>query len=174
MPTSHNSHNSHDSQTIELRIERADGDAMLEDWRYVHNLIIPTDPLSLDAVRERSGRNHLAVAYLGELLVGCSTVRPPTGEAAADEAATATVIARVLPALRRHGIGEQLYNHGLAQARTLGATVIETVVLESNADGLRFAEHHGFVELERYLLPGDSIRYVDLRLAANPTAPHRG
>jgi len=50
-------------------------------------------------------------------------------------------------------------------ARELGAEVIETVVLSSNEDGLRFALKHGFVETERYLLPGDSIPWIDLRLA---------
>jgi hypothetical protein len=43
--------------------------------------------------------------------------------------------------------------------------VIETVVLTSNEDGLRFALRHGFVEIERYVLPGATIPYVHLRLA---------
>jgi len=46
--------------------------------------------MSLDEVRERSGRNRLENAYLGDVLVGCSTVRPP-------EDGVVTVIARVLP-----------------------------------------------------------------------------
>ncbi|WP_405807794.1 GNAT family N-acetyltransferase [Streptomyces sp. NBC_00210] len=144
----------------DLRIEQVDGDASLKDWQYVHNLIIPTHFLSLDEVRERVRRNHLEIAYLGDVLVGCSTVRPPT-----DDASTATVIARVLPAHRGQGFGEEIYERGLAQARKLGADVIETCVLASNLDGLRFAQKHGFVEIERYLLPGDSVPYIDLRLA---------
>ncbi|WP_329571507.1 GNAT family N-acetyltransferase [Kitasatospora sp. NBC_01266] len=160
-----NSDSSPNPQAGALRIEQVDGEPWLEDWQYVHNLIIPTDPLTLDEVRERSRRNRLEVAYLGELLVGCSTVRPPAPDTATGEQATATVIARVLPAHRGQGIGEELYTRGLAHARQLGAAAVETVVLESNTAGLRFAERHGFVEVERYLLPGDSIRYVDLRLA---------
>lgn len=143
----------------DLRIEPVSGEALVRDWQYVHNLIIPTDPLSLDDVRERAGRHRLEVAYLGDTLVGCSTVRPPTADTAA-----ATVIARVLPEHRRQGLGARLYVHALAYARALGATVIETVVLESNPDGLRFAEAQGFVEIERYLLPGDTVPFVDLRL----------
>lgn len=42
--------------------------------------------------------------------------------------------------------------------------MIETCVLEANADGLRFALGHGFVETERYLLDGDTIPWIDLRL----------
>ncbi|MGH3376503.1 MAG: GNAT family N-acetyltransferase [Actinoallomurus sp.] len=141
-----------------LRIEPV-GDATLEDWRHVHNLIIPTAPLSSDDVRERVGRNHLEVAYLGDVLVGCATVRPPV-----DDAATATVIVRVLPAYRRQGHGEAFYARELARARALGAQVIETIVLESNADGVRFAEARGFVEVDRYLPPGDDDPFVTLRL----------
>lgn len=143
-----------------LRIEQPHGDAMLEDWRFVHNTIIPTDPLSLEDVRERSRRNHLEVAYLGDVVVGCTTVRPPTGAEA-----VATVIARVLPDHRGKGFGKRLYARGTDRARELGATAIDTIVLASNTDGLRFARARGFVEVERYVLPGDTIPYVTLRLA---------
>lgn len=132
---------------------------MLEQWRFVHNTIIPTHLLTLDDVRDRSKRHHLEVAYLGEVLVGCSTVRPP-----AEDAPAATVIARVLADHRRQGIGEALYLRGLARARELDAEAIETVVLSSNEDGLLFALKHGFVETERYVLPGETIPWIDLRL----------
>lgn len=146
----------------ELRIEQiepADGDAVLKDWQYVHNTIIPTAVLSLDEVRERAGRNRLTVAYLDEVAIGCSTVRPPTGGAS-----VATVIARILPDHRGRGLGGRLYERALADARALGAEVIETCVLESNPEGLRFALGRGFVETERYVLPGDSVPFIDLRL----------
>jgi GNAT superfamily N-acetyltransferase len=144
----------------DLRFEPVDAEATLQDWQHVHNTIIPTAVLSLDKVRERVRRHRLEVAYLDDALVGCSTVRPPTSEAS-----VATVIARVLPAHRRRGIGAQLYARGLEQARKLGADVIETVVLATNPDGLRFAHAHGFVEVDRYVLPGDSVPFIDLRLA---------
>lgn len=142
-----------------LRIEQVGDERTIVDWRRVHNEIIPTAPLSLDEVRERSGRNHLEVAYLGDDLVGCTTVRPPNDEDGV------TVIARVLPAYRRRGIGTALYEQGLAEARRRGdGRPVETVILATNADGLRFAERHGFVEIERYTLPGDTIPFVTLRL----------
>ncbi|HEX2499735.1 MAG TPA: GNAT family N-acetyltransferase [Actinomycetes bacterium] len=136
------------------------GHAVLCDWQRIHNLIIPTAPLSIDEIGERARRSHLEVAYLDGVAVGCSTVRPPMGDPA-----TATVIARVLPDHRRRGFGAQIYQRGLAKARELGAQVIETVVLASNADGIQFAQRQGFVEIERYVLPGDTIPFVDLRLA---------
>ena len=147
-----------------VRVQAAGDGDVLRDWRHIHNLIIPTGPLSAEEVAERAGRNHLEVAYLSDgtaegTAVGCSTVRPPAGDAA-----TATVIARVVPEYRRRGFGEQVYLHALATARELGAVVIETVVLGSNEDGLRFAERHGFTETDRYVLPGDEVPYVELRL----------
>ncbi|WP_217171364.1 GNAT family N-acetyltransferase [Streptomyces sp. AC512_CC834] len=147
-----------------LRIETVDGDARAEEWRHVHNLIVPPAAMTLDEVRERGGRYRLENAYLGDVLVGCSTVRPPQGEER-----VATVIARVLPAFRGRGIGTALYGAGLAHARGLGAGVVETVVLAANADGLRFATGRGFVERERYVLDGERDEWVDLRLAVPPS-----
>jgi len=141
------------------RVQPVDGATSLLDWQRIHNAIIPTAPLSAGDVVERAGRNHLEVAYLDGVAVGCSTVRPPT-----PDSTTATVIARILPEHRRRGLGDRLYQRALATARTLGAEAIETVVLASNADGLRFAVRHGFVEFDRYVLPGDTIAFVDLRL----------
>jgi len=141
-----------------LRFERVGRDPVLGDWREIHNLIIPTAPLSAADVEERARRNRLEVAYLGDTAVGNSTVRPP-GDGAG------VVIARVLPEHRRRGFGELIYRRALASAREWGADVIDTVVLASNGDGLRFALRHGFVETERYVLPGDTVAFIELRLA---------
>ncbi|MYS52154.1 GNAT family N-acetyltransferase [Streptomyces sp. SID6013] len=146
-----------------LRIAAVDGDAMVEEWRHVHNVTVPPAAMTPDEARERAGRNRLANAYLGDVLVGCSTVRPPGGEGR-----VATVIARVLPAYRGRGIGTALYEEGLAHARVLGAGAVETVVLAANADGLRFAGARGFVEKERYVLDGEPDEWVDLTLSAGP------
>ncbi|MDT0614253.1 GNAT family N-acetyltransferase [Streptomyces lancefieldiae] len=146
-----------------LRIEAVDGDAMVEEWRHVHNVIVPPAAMSLEEARERSARYRLENAYLGDVLVGCSTVRPPEGEER-----VATVIARVLPPFRRCGIGRALYASGLAHARVLGAGAVETVVLAANADGLRFAGARGFAERERYVLDGESDEWVGLRLVPHP------
>ncbi|NYJ03545.1 GNAT superfamily N-acetyltransferase [Nocardioides thalensis] len=140
-----------------IRFETPATDALLEEWRHVHNVIIPTAPLSLEEVRERSTRNHLELAYVDDVLVGNSTVWPPSAEIP-----VARVIARVLPDHRRRGYGEQIYRRAVAHARRLGATRLGTVVLASNTDGLRFAQDHGFVETERYLRPEDTIPWIEL------------
>jgi len=129
---------------------RVQDDATLADWQRVHNEIIPTAVLSADEVRERSRRNVLEVAYDDDMLVGCSTVRPPS-----DETSAVTVIVRVLPPYRRHGFGTAMLEHCLPASGT-----VETHILASNVDGLRFAEAHGFTEVETYLLPGDTIPFV--------------
>ena len=147
-------------------VEVADEQAVA-DWRHVHNEIIPTDPLSLEEVRERSTRHRLELAYAGDAPVGNSTVRRPTD----DEGAM--VIARVLPAYRRRGLGTQLFERGLSVAREWAdERPVETVVLASNEAGLAFALARGFVELERYLLPGASVPYVALALAPVDPVPH--
>jgi GNAT superfamily N-acetyltransferase len=146
-------------QKARLSFERADTEDTQRDWRHIHNLIIPTAPLSAEEVAERAGRNHLEVAYLDGVPVGNSTVRPPAD-------GTATVIARVLPEYRRRGLGRQIFQRGLAEARRRNAETVETVVLATNEDGLRFAEKHGFAEIDRYVLPGDTIAFVDLRLVS--------
>ncbi|WP_308406612.1 GNAT family N-acetyltransferase [Streptomyces sp. AC555_RSS877] len=144
----------------DLRIQPVDGDVVLEEWRHVHNVIVPPAAMGIDEVRERAGRYRLENAYLGEMVVGCSTVRPPEGEGA-----VATVIARVLPEYRGRGFGAALYEKGLRCAHELGARVVETCVLAVNEDGLRFAGARGFVEVERYVLDGETDVWVDLRLA---------
>ena len=132
----------------------------LELWREIHNQVIPTAPLSRDEVAERAARNHLTLAYEEDEPVGNATLRPP-----GRGTSTATVIVRVLPAFRRRGYGSTYLSWMLAEARALGAVRIETVVWAGNEDGLSFAMAHGFVELDRYTLEGDTTPFVDLYLA---------
>jgi GNAT superfamily N-acetyltransferase len=132
----------------------------LEEWRGIHNEIIPTAPLSAEEVAERATRHRLTLGYDGDVLIGNATVRPPA------EDGTATVIVRVLPAHRRRGLGSTYLAHELDHARSLSPEAIETVVLASNEEGLAFALAHGFVEVDRYVLDGDTIPFVDLRLSS--------
>ncbi len=132
-----------------------------EDWRRIHNLVVPTAPLSGEDVAERLTRNRLTLGYDGEVLVGNATVRPPEPGSSA-----ATVIVRVLPEHRRQGYGAAYLEDQLAVAWGIGVEAVETVVLASNEDGVAFALAHGFVEVERYLLEGDTIPFVVLRRPA--------
>jgi GNAT superfamily N-acetyltransferase len=140
-----------------LRVE-AVSEATAEDWRRVHNVVIPTAPLTTEQVRERRGRYRLTVAYVGDRLTGCATVRPP------DEEGNVTIIVRILPDYRRRGYGETLFLEEVQVARDLGGVALETIVLASNLDGLRFALGHGFVEVSRYLPPDSEEPFITLRL----------
>jgi L-amino acid N-acyltransferase YncA len=151
-----------------LHIEQPNDDSGLQDWQHVHNTIVPSAAMSLDEVRDRAHRYRLEVAYREDELIGCTTVRPPE-----DDPSAATLIVRVLPVQRRQGYGEQLYARGMTQAQALGATAIETIVLASNLDGLRFAEAHGFVEVSRYLPPDDTVPFITLRSSPAATPPPR-
>jgi ribosomal protein S18 acetylase RimI-like enzyme len=144
-----------------FRIEPAAPDH-LEDWRRIHNAIIPTAPLTEAEVAERATRNRLTLAYDDDVLVGNATVRPP------DEEGTVVVIVRILPEHRRRGLGSSYLAHELAEARAQDPAHIGTVVLASNEDGLAFALARGFEEVERYLLDGDTVPFVDLRLREAP------
>ena len=128
------------------------------DWKHVHNEIIRAGQLSDEQVRDRARKHHLEVAYLDDDPVGCTTVRRPTGPNA-----RVVVIVRVLPAYRRRGIGTTLLVRAEEQAHRLDAGRIETIVWAANAEGLRFAEAHGYDEVDRYLVPGEQVPYVTLR-----------
>jgi RimJ/RimL family protein N-acetyltransferase len=132
----------------------------LHEWRDVHNQVIPTSPLTDAEVAERATVNSLTVAYVGDQLVGCGTVRPPS-----EDRGTATVIVRILEPFRRRGLGTSYVERALADARETGAGRIETAVLETNAAGLDFARSHGFVEHDRYGVDGQTVPFVDLHLA---------
>jgi GNAT superfamily N-acetyltransferase len=147
---------------VSLRIA-AVSPTTLEDWRMIHNKIIPTAPLSAGDVEERLTRHLLTLAYDNDALVGNATLRPPTGTTMA-----ATVIVRVLPEHRRQGHGSSYFTTVLADARALGAQRIETVILASNGEGLSFAMAQGFVEFDRYTLDGDTISFIDMYLADRP------
>jgi GNAT superfamily N-acetyltransferase len=143
----------------DVRFVEVSDEQSLRDWQRIHNEIIPADPLTLDEVRERSTRHRLELAYADDEAIGNSTVRRPTDESGA------MVIARVLPPYRRRGVGTRLYDRALAAARSWAdERPVETVVLASNEDGLTFALARGFVEVERYTLPGATIPYVALEL----------
>lgn len=128
-------------------------------WCSIHNEIIPTDPLTVTQCAERAERYHLTLGYSDGVLVGNATVRPPQ-----EARGPAVVIVRILPAYRRRGLGSQYLVSTLADARALGAQTIETIILSSNEDGLRFALRRGFVEFNRYVLDGAVIPYVEFRL----------
>ena len=130
-----------------------------ELWQSEHNTVIPSHPLSVDDVRERLTRNRLTLAYVGEILIGNSTVRPATPDL------PATVIVRILPTQRRRGHGMSYWRVIVEQGNELRDRELATVVVASNEAGLRFAQRLGFTEVDRYELDGTA--YVDMKRSAD-------
>jgi len=139
-----------------LSFTRVTNELTADAWAQVHNEIIASDPLTVEQVVGRSATYVLDLADLGGMVVGCSTVRPASG----DE--PVTVIVRILPTFRRRGLGTAFLAHALTHARELDAVRIQTIVLASNSDGLEFALRRGFVETDRYTLDGETVPYVHL------------
>ena len=135
----------------------------LHGWLTVHNVLIPNAPLTPADARERLRRHRLLVAVTDDRrVIGGTTVRPPE-----DEPGTVTVIARVLPRHQRAGIGRALYESAMQQAAEYRPTRIMTCVLASNERGIAFARRLGFAEVERYVLDGDDVAFVDLALTVS-------
>lgn len=143
----------------DLEFTRVTDDQTADLWTQVHNQIIPSDPLTVAQVVERSKLYALDLATLDGTTVGCSTVRPVVD----DE--LVTVIVRILPTYRRRGLGSALLAHALTHARAWDADHIQTIVHGSNVDGLEFALQRGFVETDRYTLDGESVPYIHLATA---------
>ncbi|MEV4140606.1 GNAT family N-acetyltransferase [Dactylosporangium sp. NPDC049742] len=141
-----------------LRIGPVTDDATLEDWRLVHNTVVPDAAMSADEARERVEKYLLEVAYDGDVLVGCTTVRPPEAGGGAS-----TVIVRVLPQWRGRGLGSALYDRAMRQAADHAAPAVETVVWAANTAGVRFAEARGFAEVDRYEPEPGAVPYLTLR-----------
>ena len=140
----------------DLTFTRVTDDLTADAWAQVHNQIIPSDPLTVAQVVERSKLYVLDLATIDGMTVGCSTVRPALGEE------PVTVIVRILPTCRRRGLGSALLAHALAHAAAWDAVHGQTIVHASNADGLEFALRRGFVETDRYTLEGESVPYIHL------------
>ena len=86
----------------DLTFTRVTDDLTADAWAQVHNQIIPSDPLTVAQVVERSKLYVLDLATIDGMTVGCSTVRPALGEE------PVTVIVRILPTCRRRGLGSAL------------------------------------------------------------------
>ena len=135
----------------------------LAAWREVHNEIIPTSPLSQDEVAERATRHRLTVGTSATPSWAAPRSVPRRGSRARHRHRSDP---RAVPAARaRHGVPRR----GPGGRPRPGAEPdSETVVLETNADGLEFAVKRGFVEHERYVVDGQTVPFVDLHLEERP------
>jgi mycothiol synthase len=134
---------------------RADSDADLQGWVDVWNAITPREPTSVEFVRDRWMRQPerlYLVAEADRRIVGAGMAAP------SDTPGRLFIGVRVLPAHRGRGLGSALYDELEAQALGLRPASLSTQVAEDAAEGRRFAESRGYVEVGRQV---ELIRALD-------------
>ena len=126
-----------------VTVRRGESDADIECVRQVRLAVVPHErALTVAEMRAASGPDtvHLLAERDGKVLGSGLGDR-------SDLSGAAVVIARVLPEFRRQGVGTELFRALLDHAARLG---MDQVVSYADDVGSRsFAEHFGFVEVDR-------------------------
>jgi GNAT superfamily N-acetyltransferase len=120
-------------------------DADYEEWRRVRMTVVPGE--RCDTVAEL--RQHDSP---GRLMVLARIDGTVVGSGVADRSESADggfVAPRVLPEHRRRGVGSALLRALAAHVGDLGLPELRTIV--DDLESLRFAEHFGFVEIDRQI-----------------------
>lgn len=110
----------------------------------VWNAITPREQTSVEAMRERWARQPerlYVVAEDGGRIVGTGMVAP------SDTPGRLFLAVRVLREARRRGIGNAIYDRIEPHALSLRPRSLSTHVSAADADGIRFAEERGYVEV---------------------------
>lgn len=152
------------ADTIEIR--NAGSDADLARWASVKNEVAPADPVTPEQLRsELEGGRHtvLLLATLDRRLAGCGIC------AASSVAEAAFAVARVLPVLRRRGVGSALYHALSEHARRMGKRMLWTRALEADQAALAFLALNGFEEIGR-----ECQSRLDLSITVGPSSAPAG
>ena len=131
---------------IGLRVIASDAD--IDVYLDVRNRVHPQTPMPREWVIEqrRKPDNLDLLAALDGVPVGVATVSKFGGDAGG-ELAYATI--RVLQESRRHGVGSALFEATSEHARSLGKSVMMTVVRDEDVDSFAFYGARGFEERGR-------------------------
>jgi len=122
---------------IELR--PAETDDELELWRSVRRALLPNERTASIADL-RAGDSFMLLAYRGGELAG-------SGSASKSDLGGGSVIPRVLPEHRRHGVGSALLRRLALHSEASGHGEVGSMV--DDAGSLAFAHRFGFVETGR-------------------------
>jgi GNAT superfamily N-acetyltransferase len=126
-----------------ITVRRAETDADLEAWREVRMAVVPNEraPTVEDMRRSKTPDRLLLLAELDGTVVGSGcAVRSSVAESAA-------VAPRVLPEMRRRGVGTALLRPLAAHAARLG--VANALALVEDEGSAAFARRFGFAEADR-------------------------
>jgi mycothiol synthase len=126
-------------------IRRAETDADFAGYCAVWNAITPREPVSVEEIRTRIGRQpwRLYLVAEEEGFVGLGFVGPT------DSPGRLGLAVRVLPEWRRRGLGSQLYDWVLDHALAQGPQWISGLVSGADKDALGWANRRGFEEYGR-------------------------
>jgi mycothiol synthase len=131
---------------MEIRAARTEAD--LEAYVSVWNTITPDEPTEVAQQRERLGRDArrtYLLARRADRVVGCAFAGP------SDSPGRGFVSPRVLPDVRRRGIGAALLERAVLRLASLDFESVSAHVDGRDAGSLAFACRFGFREVDRQI-----------------------
>jgi len=143
-----------------VTIRPAESDDDLESWRRVRLEVVPMErTATLEELKSLAGGRHLfQIAERDGIVVGSGALVPSS------LAGAGSIAPRVMPAHRRQGVGAALLEYLLDLARVHGYPVAAADT--DDPGSARFAEHFGFVEVDRQV---EQVRTIGDE--PEPTAP---
>ncbi|NUR74746.1 MAG: GNAT family N-acetyltransferase, partial [Thermoleophilia bacterium] len=129
---------------IELRAAASTGD--LEAWAELKSAVVPNEPATAAQLAETATDDRLLLlAHLDGVLAGCGVC------SLSNFGGRAFLAARVLPHLRRRGVGTALVRALADHGRALGRDGVNAFVYADDRGSLAFAERFGLVETDYQL-----------------------
>jgi mycothiol synthase len=150
----------HSLSFVEISILPVSSDADYAAWRDVRMAVMPDERIpTIDELRAQVGpQHHYVLAELNGTLAGSGFV----GKSSL--AGQAVVAPRVLPGCRRQGVGSAVLRLLAREATAMGFTIAGANAVD--AGSARFAERHGFREVDREI---EQVRAIGEEL--EPLAP---
>ena len=149
---------------MSIEVRRAESDADLEAWIHVRRTLFPNESAgTVEQQRERETPDRLLlVAELdGEL----------AGSGLADRSSNlerAFIVPRVLPAMRRRGVGTALLRALVSHALRMEVPGVSSLVDGNDAGAMAFAGHFGFEEVDRQVEQVRSIEGTEAAVSPLP------
>ena len=144
----------------DLTVRRAETDADLDAWNRVRRIVLPDEPIAtMDQMRAAEADRIYLVAALGGETVG-------HGMASDSNLADGFAMVRILPEHRRRGFGSEVLRVILDVHLAAGRRSVASHAQDDGA--LAFAEHHGFVEVDRQV---EQVRTIARHEPAPPPYP---
>jgi len=139
---------------MSIGVRAAESDADLEGWIHVRRTLFPNESAgTVEQQRERATPDRLLlVAELDGKLAGSGI---------ADRSSNlerAFIVPRVLPGLRRRGVGTALLRELVSHARRMEVPGVSSLVDGNDGGAMAFAERFGFEEVDRQV---EQVRSLD-------------